>query len=172
MINKFLTATVFVLLATFSIAQNRSAEPEKIEDKDVYVFLPPNNYTLSEFAHLTKEQINQTSSLEERVSLAIQQSTKDYNALYTRDGITFQLLKYKGGKQKKYTSFVMSKKEVYFLSIPKKKYRTIDTKTIVETDLNRSFYQIAATYSSQNTSDKDFDAIIVSKGKIEYIKFK
>ncbi len=59
---------------------------------------------------------------------------------------------------------------MYFLATPTKKYKVVSTKEIKETDLIKSFYEVASIYSKN--SQVAYDAVIISGTTAEYIEFK
>lgn len=169
---RLLITAAFLLLTIVSTAQS-NATPLKVEDKDVFVFFPPSKYTIVENVRLANEQISELTSVEEKLQIAVKSSTNNFDAIYTRDGISMMFVNYFEASEKVITHpKIISKKEIYFLSTPAKRYKTIATKTIQKNEMNQSFYKIAEDYINEKPSDKLFDAIIVSGDKVEYILFQ
>jgi uncharacterized protein (UPF0332 family) len=165
-----------VLLLIVSIATNAqtTAKAENINGKEILVLVKTaNNYTDVGVVNLTNEQIKQTSNLEDRIKMFLANATSnDYDAIYTRDGVTARLIKYNENTQIKEgilpTSF---KKEAYFLSTPTKEYSVVNSKKITAEDMHLSFNKIIQTYIN-NVQELTYDALLITKDKVEYIVYK
>jgi len=172
MIKNIVAIALFIVIAVSVQAQNM-AKPVQLEAKDMYVLnLKQGGFIYTETIHLDKEQITETTNLEERLLLFIENAPNNsYDAIFTRDGITARLLKYASNKSDLTGVIPRSfKKPVYFFAIPTKAYSIIETKSIQSDDMHLGFNVIAESYVNQKVG-ADFDAIIISKDKVEYIVF-
>ena len=163
--------TVTLLILSLTITAQNTATTKSIESKDIYILLKnttPSNYIKA--VKLTKEQISSIANIEDRVIALLKNVQNiDFDAIVTRDGNTARLYKYKAAKSKAIIPNYFGK-EVYFLSKPTKKYKTIITQEIVSADLQKPFHVIAKKYSENEKVS--FDAVIISGSKADYIQYK
>lgn len=165
---------IALLLVTITVNAQSTAKAQKINGKEIFVLTKiANDYTDVGSVHLTSEQIKQTSNLEDRMKMVIANAkTNDYDAIYTRDGVTARLIKYNGNTQIKEgvlpTSF---KKDTYFFALPTKDYEVVTSKEIPLTDLYLTFNQLINRYID-NAQDLTYDALLITKDKVEYITYK
>lgn len=154
-------------------AQNK-AIPSNIDGKDIYVLLVnTNKNTSAGNLSLTKDQLNNIHTFEDRIQLILKNApTSNFDAITTRDGNSIQFIKYQNKENITPANVPnYSGKEVYFLSKPVKEYSIIDSRLASTEELSSSFYNLANKLVKADNKKK-FDAIIVSNEKIEYIRFK
>lgn len=167
---KQLFTVTLLVISLITTAQN-TATPSNIKGKDIYVMLM--NTTPSDFVktvQLTKDQESKVETFDNRIQTILgNAANSDFDALVTRDGNTFQLMKYKSVKTAANVANYFGK-EVYFYSTPTKKYKTIESKEINSADLKKPFYNIAANYSKNDNAT--YDAVVISGNKAEYIQYK
>jgi hypothetical protein len=167
---KQLFTVILLVISLIATAQN-SAKPSNIDGKDIYVLLV--NTTPSEIVgnvNLSQEQMAAVTNFESRIQSLLNKATgKDFDAITTRDGNSAQLIKYKTTKTLANVPNYFGK-EVYFFSVPTKKYIIKESKEITENDLKQPFYSVAANYSKND--NEIYDAVIISGNKAEYIKYK
>lgn len=170
--NIFIT-TIF-LVASITINAQNKANPIKVNNKAIYALLINTNKTIpTGKLSLTKEQLNTVTNFENRIQLILKNApTDNYDAISTRDGITVQFLKYQ--KSDEITEANIPNyfgKEVYFLSNPIKDYSVIKSRLATTEEIISPFYYLAKKLVKVGYKKK-FDAIIVNKDTIEYIKYK
>lgn len=164
-----LIALLFIV--SISAKAQNTAILNQIKGKDVYALL----LTKTEFnnvgtVNLTNEQINSTSSLEERIELFIKNSSVKFDALMTRNGNTAMLMEYVDkSKEPKGGVIKNLDKEIYLLSTPTNKYSVVNIKGLTKGDVRLPFDQIIS--NAINAVNKPFDAIIIRSNKVEYILF-
>lgn len=168
---KQLFTITLLAISLITTAQN-TATPDKIEGKDIYVFLINTNPAdFVESVNLTKELATSTTDFNTRIKLILSKaSTKNYDAITTRDGVSVQLVKYKDPKNVAKANVPnYFGKEVYFLSIPTKKYKVLETKELNKEDAKKAFYTVASEYTKNDNIT--FDALIISNQQVQYIEY-
>ncbi len=171
---KKILSTILILIASMAINAQNKANPTNIDGKDIYVLLiNTNKSTPAGNLNLTKEQIKESSNFEDRIRFILENApTKDYDAITTRGGNSIQFIKYQNKEEVNSANIPRySNKEVYFLAKPVKEFTVIDSRLATNDEVNSSFYNMANKLVKDGNKKK-FDAIIVGKDKIEYIKYK
>ena len=166
-----LIALTVVLFGNIQAQEN--ATPNKVNGKDVYVLLLNKlEYKNVGSVNLNVAQIEGVSTIEERIKLFIKNTQLDFDAIMTRNGNSAMLMKYTQKPKVIVGSVIkISNKDVYFFSQPVKKYNSIDSKLITKTEMSQGFNDIVDTYL-KNAADFTYDAIIITKDKVEYIIYK
>jgi len=166
---------ISILLVTFSVQAQQIVKPINLKDKVIYTSLfNSDGFSHVASVHLTKEQIAQTSNLEQRLELFIANvSEYDYDVLMTRDGNTAILKKYKttAADVNDVVKINNQDKEVYFLSAPAKEYDLVKSKSLSNEEVHQSFNQIITT-NINNEKELEFDALVVESDKVKYIIYK
>lgn len=161
-----------IFLITITIHAQNTAKPNKVAGVDVYALLV--NTNTNKFvgnSSLTMEQLETTISFENRIELIMENApANNYDGVTTRDGITFQFFKYEEKEQHAANVPKYFGIEVYFLSTPYKSYEVIDSRLATSNELKGSFY-LTAQQLVKNGLQKEYDAIIVTENKIEYIRY-
>ncbi|MCB9361176.1 MAG: hypothetical protein H6588_07745 [Flavobacteriales bacterium] len=166
--------SIALLFATITVNAQSTAKAEKINGKEIFVLTRiANDYTDVGSVHLTSEQIKQTRNLEDRIKIVIANAkTNDYDAIYTRDGVTARLIKYNENVQITEGVLPVSfKKDAYLFSLPTKEFTVVKSKVMTLDDVHLSFNKIISTYI-ENAQDLTYDALLITKDKVEYIIYK
>ncbi|MGE3653520.1 MAG: hypothetical protein AB7G22_05320 [Flavobacteriales bacterium] len=170
---KIITITGLLLIVV-SLNAQQLAQPVKINSKDIYALsLVNEEFTSIENVKLTEQEIASSNSMEERIQLFLNKAaTKEFDAIMTRTGTSATLIKYK-----KPTSNVNAKlagnstKDVYFLSIPLKKYKQVHSVALDKTDFILSFNQLVEKYLNQAISST-FDGLLIENKQVKYIVYE
>ncbi|MGB0887759.1 MAG: hypothetical protein ACPGSL_06530 [Vicingaceae bacterium] len=171
--NIIYTTLILLITLTTTKAQNK-ATPLNFEGKDFYVLLSKTNKTTTvKSLSLTKEQINKVSDFADRIELIIKNApTNNYDAIYTRDGIAIQYLKYPPATDiTKANANNFFGLDLYFLASPTKKYKVIDSRPIQFDEIKLSFYNLTKKIAEEKSSKK-YDAIIITQNQINYVRYK
>jgi hypothetical protein len=166
--------SIALLFVTITVNAQSTAKAGKINGKEIFVLTKiANDYTDVGSVHLSNEQIKQTSNLEERMKMFIANAkTNDYDAMYTRDGVTARLIKYNGNAQIKEGILPSSfKKDAYLFSLPTKEFTVVESKMMSKEEIHLSFNKIISVYID-NAQDLTYDALLITKDKVEYISYK
>lgn len=170
---KYILIAILLLTVVFGNAQN-IIKPSQVLAKDVYVLTKPSTeFTKVKWIDLTENQINGTNSIEDRLELFIKKSKDlDFDAVMTRDGKSVLLMKYNKSNQEPSCNLIdFLGKDVYFLSIPSKKYTEIKIKSITKDVVHLPFNKIVEKYMNSEKG-LEFDAIIVDNNEVKFIAYK
>jgi hypothetical protein len=168
---KIILVLVAIIFSGIIIAQEKG-QPTKIKGKDIYTLL----VNKTEFNNvgtvkLTEEQINSTTSLEERMELFIKNADSDFDLIMTRNGLSAILMKYKDGVEILPGNVIkIQGKDVYLLSSPLKKYDVLESKKILNKEIIMPFNKIVE--ESIKSMDKDFDAVLIKNNTVDYIVYQ
>lgn len=160
-----------VLFSSIVTAQQK-AQPININGKDVYTLL----LSQTEFENvgvvkLNQNQINSTTSIEKRMKLFIENTTVDFDAIMSRNGISAILMKYKNNVDENNGKVIqLLRKDVYLLATPLSNFVVVETQNIPQEEIQKPFNQIVENLIKSNNND--FEGLIIKDNKVDFIKYK
>jgi hypothetical protein len=173
MMRKIITITGLLLMVV-SLSAQQMAQPVKINGKDIYALsLVNEEFTSVESVKLTEQEIANTNGVEERMQLFLNKATtKGFDAVMTRTGTSATLIKYNNPASNVNAKLAGNfTKDVYFLSIPLKKYKQVHVAAFDKTDFILSFNQLVEKYLNQATPNT-FDGLLVENKQVKYIVYE